>query len=66
MLARYYLATPELAKQSIEVSLARSREWENVDINYRIQALLKAADLVSGKYRFDLNAATMLGQGVFE
>ena len=65
-LAKYNLATPELAKEAINVSLQKSREWEDVDINQRIQSLLKAADLVSGKYRQDLNAATMLGQGWFD
>lgn len=57
------MATKELSEQAIQASLARAREWENVDINDRVNALLKAADLVSGKYRQDLNAATMLGQG---
>ena len=57
------MATKELSEQAIQASLTRAREWENVDINDRVNALLKAADLVSGKYRQDLNAATMLGQG---
>ena len=63
VLAKYNMATPELSEQAIQVSLARAREWENVDINDRISTLLKAADLAGGKYRQDLNAATMLGQG---
>lgn len=63
VLANYHLATPELSRKAVEVSLARAREWEKVDINDRISALLKAADLASGKYRQDLNATTMLGQG---
>ncbi|KAI2808546.1 hypothetical protein BLOT_006491 [Blomia tropicalis] len=62
VLAKYHMATKELSEQAIQASLARAREWENVDINDRVNALLKAADLVSGKYRQDLNAATMLGQ----
>lgn len=61
--ASYSYSTPELAKKAVQVSLERSREWEATDINYRIGTLLKAADLASGKYRQDLNAATMLGQG---
>lgn len=63
VLANYCMATPELFQKAIETSLARAKEWETVDINDRISALLKAADLASGKYRQDLNAATMLGQG---
>ena len=65
ILAKYHMATPELSQKAIQASLARAREWENVDINDRISALLKAADLASGKYRQDLNAATMLGQGSY-
>jgi len=62
-LARYHLATPELSARAISESIAAAREWENIDIAYRIKTLLKAADLVSGKYRQDMNATTMLGQG---
>lgn len=57
------MATPELFQKAVETSLARAKEWEEVNINDRISTLLKAADLASGKYRQDLNAATMLGQG---
>ncbi|KAF7492750.1 Delta-1-pyrroline-5-carboxylate dehydrogenase [Sarcoptes scabiei] len=63
IVARCHLATPELAREAIKTSLAKSKEWKNTDINYRIRCLLKAADLASGKYRQDLNATTMLGQG---
>lgn len=62
-LAVYHMATPELFQKAIDVSLERAKEWEATDINVRIQAMLRAADLISGKYRQDLNAATMLGQG---
>jgi len=37
--------------------------WENLPWNDRAAIFLKAADLVSGKYRYELIAATMLGQG---
>jgi len=37
--------------------------WENLPWNDRAAIFLKAADLVSGKYRYELMAATMLGQG---
>lgn len=37
--------------------------WENLPWNDRAAIFLKAADLVSGKYRYELMAATMFGQG---
>ncbi|KAH7643955.1 delta-1-Pyrroline-5-carboxylate dehydrogenase 1 [Dermatophagoides farinae] len=63
ILAKYHVATAELAKQAIEKSLAKNLEWSQTDVNHRIECLLKAAELASGKYRQDLNAATVLGQG---
>lgn len=37
--------------------------WENLPWSDRATIFLKAADLISGKYRYQLMAATMLGQG---
>lgn len=61
-LAKYYWATPEIITKAIEVSQKRKQEWERVPLKERIRLFLAAADLVSGKYRYELNAATMLGQ----
>ena len=61
-LAKYYWATPEILAKAIKVSQERKHDWERVPLNEKIKLFLKAADLVSGKYRYDLNAATMLGQ----
>lgn len=63
MLAKCHQATPKLAQEAIKESLAKNIDWQNTNINHRIECLLKAADLASGKYRQDLNAATILGQG---
>lgn len=38
------------------------REWEKCPIEKRLEIWLKAANLMSKKYRQHLNAATMLGQ----
>ena len=48
---------------AIEGALAAKKEWEALPWNDRAAIFLKAADLVSGKYRYKLMAATMLGQG---
>ena len=48
---------------AIEGALAAKKEWEALPWNDRAAIFLNAADLVSGKYRYKLMAATMLGQG---
>jgi 1-pyrroline-5-carboxylate dehydrogenase len=48
---------------AIDGALAAKAEWEALPWNDRAAIYLKAADLVSGKYRYKLMAATILGQG---
>lgn len=48
---------------AIDGALAAKAEWETMPWSDRAAIFLKAADLVSGKYRYKLMAATMLGQG---
>ncbi|KAF5281365.1 hypothetical protein FQA39_LY17807 [Lamprigera yunnana] len=61
-LAKFYYATPEIIKSAIEVATKAQSEWDKTPINERICIWEKAADLMTNKYRFQLNAATMLGQ----
>ncbi|KAI5810112.1 Aldehyde/histidinol dehydrogenase [Peziza echinospora] len=63
VLASASQATPEHVKQAIASSLAAKSEWELLPFADRAAVFLKAADLVAGKYRHKLMAATMLGQG---
>jgi 1-pyrroline-5-carboxylate dehydrogenase len=49
-------------KQAIDCALAAKAGWENLEWEHRAAIFLKAADLVANKYRYELNAATMLGQ----
>lgn len=49
--------------RAIDGALAAKVEWEAMPWNDRAAIFLKAADLVSGKYRYKLMAATILGQG---
>lgn len=63
VLARYYNATPELIDQAIRRSLMAKQAWETSSLAERSAVFLKAANLIAGKYRYDLMAATMLGQG---
>lgn len=48
---------------AIQGALAGKEAWETLPWSDRASIFLKAADLVSGKYRYELMAATMLGQG---
>lgn len=48
--------------QAIEAALAAKENWENMPWEHRSSIFLKAAALSAGKYRAELNAATMLGQ----
>lgn len=61
-LARFYYADHKLICQAIQASMDARKEWDSVPFNERIRIMQKAADLVGGKYRQILNAATMLGQ----
>ncbi len=49
-------------QQAIEAALAAKETWENLNWENRASIFLKAADLLAGKYRNHINAATMLGQ----
>ena len=56
-------ASDEHVKAAIESALAVKPSWESTPFEDRAAIFLKAADLISGKYRYELMAATMLGQG---
>lgn len=62
-LCTYHEADPATVAASIDGALAAKADWESMPWSDRAAIFLKAADLVSGKYRYKLMAATMLGQG---
>jgi 1-pyrroline-5-carboxylate dehydrogenase len=62
-LTTYHEADAATVAQAIDGALAAKYEWESMPWNDRAAIFLKAADLVSGKYRYKLMAATILGQG---
>ncbi|KAK3686982.1 1-pyrroline-5-carboxylate dehydrogenase [Vermiconidia calcicola] len=55
-------STSDVSK-AIESALEAKPAWETLNFADRASIFLKAADLISGKYRYEINAATMLGQG---
>jgi 1-pyrroline-5-carboxylate dehydrogenase len=61
--ASYSNATPSDVSAAIEAALAAKPAWEALPFADRAAVFLKAADLVAGKYRYEIMAATMLGQG---
>ena len=62
-LASYHSATPQLVRAAIQNSLKVKRHWESMPFADRCSIFLKAADLLSTKYRYQVVGATMLGQG---
>ncbi|KAL3496996.1 Aldehyde/histidinol dehydrogenase [Aspergillus germanicus] len=59
----YPLATKEQTSEAIEAALKAKQAWQDTPFVDRAAIFLKAAELVTGKYRHELIAATMLGQG---
>ncbi|KAL1642460.1 1-pyrroline-5-carboxylate dehydrogenase [Diplodia intermedia] len=61
--ARFSNATTANVTTAIDSALKAKTSWEALSFADRSAVFLKAADLVSTKYRYDIMAATMLGQG---
>ena len=62
VLAICHLAGEQEVALAIAAALAAKAAWAELRWEERAAIFLKAADLLAGKYRFLLNAATMLGQ----
>lgn len=62
-IANYSKASPSDVNKAIEDALAAKEAWASLPFADRCAVFLKAADLLSTKYRYDVMAATMLGQG---
>jgi 1-pyrroline-5-carboxylate dehydrogenase len=62
VLATYHRARPEDVEKAVIVAAEAWKEWSETDWRARVAVFLKAADLLAGKYRHIVNAATMLNQ----
>jgi Aldehyde dehydrogenase family len=62
-LCTYYEADETTVARAIDGAIAAKAQWEAMPWADRAAIFLKAADLISKKYRYRLIAATMLGQG---
>ena len=63
VLAIYHKATDKEVALAIKAALAAKECWMTLAWMERAAIMIRAAELISKKYRFVLNAATMLGQG---
>lgn len=63
VLATYHLATEKEVSLAINAALDAKCEWMNLSWMERAAIMAKAAELISKRYRYRINAATMLGQG---
>ncbi|MEI6851341.1 MAG: L-glutamate gamma-semialdehyde dehydrogenase [Bacteroidota bacterium] len=63
VLATYHMAGEKEVKMAIEASLRAKEQWMNLSWIERASVFIRAAELISKKYRNTINAATMLGQG---
>jgi 1-pyrroline-5-carboxylate dehydrogenase len=62
IIAYHAKGTKQHVEQAIEAALAAKASWAAMPWQERAAIFLKAADLIAGPYRADMNAATMLGQ----
>ncbi|QBQ41130.1 L-glutamate gamma-semialdehyde dehydrogenase [Sphingobacterium psychroaquaticum] len=62
VLGQYHQGSKSHVTDAINAALAAKADWENLPWEQRAAIFLKAAELASSKYRYKLNAATMLGQ----
>jgi len=61
-LAVYHKAGEKEVAMAIKAATDARKIWQSYSYNERAAIFLKAADLMSGKYRTIINAATILGQ----
>ncbi|MBS1626998.1 MAG: L-glutamate gamma-semialdehyde dehydrogenase [Bacteroidetes bacterium] len=61
-LGYFHAGEEKHVQQAIDAALAAKPNWENMSWESRASIFLKAADLISTKYRSYMNGTTMLGQ----
>ena len=63
VLATYHLAGEKEMQMAIDAAIRAKKEWLELSWVERDSITLKAADILSIKYRYLIDAATMIGQG---
>ncbi len=62
LLGQFHVSDESHINAAIGAALAARQAWSEMAWEHRAAIFLKAADLLAGKYRWKMNAATMLGQ----
>ncbi|EPZ33960.1 delta-1-pyrroline-5-carboxylate dehydrogenase [Rozella allomycis CSF55] len=62
-ICQFHEADETLTRRAIEEGLKAKKLWQRMPLEHRASVFLKAADLLTTKYRYQMMAATMLGQG---
>jgi 1-pyrroline-5-carboxylate dehydrogenase len=60
--ANYHEGDKSHVQAAIDAALKAKKAWADLNYEQRASIFLKAADLLSGPYRYKINAATMIGQ----
>jgi len=63
VLCTFHQANEKVLEEAIKSSMDAKPKWDALPFEDRAAIFLKAADLLANKYRYECNAATMLGQG---
>ena len=61
-LGHFYEGDASHVEQAVNAALGAREDWANMSWEHRASIFLKAADLIAGPYRDEINASTMLGQ----
>ena len=64
VLAKYHKVGKKEVQMAIDAAMAAKKGWEETPWIQRASVMMKAAELLATKYRYILNAACMLGQGI--
>ncbi len=62
LLGHFHASDEQHVHDAIDAALAARDEWASMAWEHRAAIFMKAAELLATKYRFRMNAATMLGQ----
>lgn len=61
-LGHFHAGDKSHVEKAIDAALAAKESWAATSWEHRAAVFLKAAELLAGKYRYKMNAASMLGQ----
>jgi len=62
LLGKFHKSDESHVHAAIDAALGARKAWSEMAWEHRAAIFLKAADLLAGRYRYKMNAATMLGQ----